>query len=285
MSIFVSTSCLSSLYPYYQILDVYNNLGFNNVELGILKDPSVDVTKIIKRHCFNYIVHHFFPPPKKPFIINLASQNKNILTKSVAQLKKSIDFCAEFNINLFSFHSGFRVDPDPHLKFTVNNIPSYDISFDTFRSSLETLVAYAENNNVKIAIENNVISEYNFINGENKFLLMCELHEFERLFNEISSPNLGILLDLGHLKVTSNLLGFDKNVFIRKIQNKIFAVHVHDNNGKIDEHKCPSQGSWVVQTVGKFFEKNKFPVILESKCTTLHMVKKAVDVLSRNVKN
>ena len=266
MSIYVSTSCLSSKYNYSQILDAYSNLGIKNVELGVCKDSTLDVAKLIKKHNFNYIVHHYFPPPKEPFIVNLASPDKQILRKSIDQMKNSIDFCVDFNINFFSFHAGFRVDPNINLKFNFNNIPEYETSFDTFKESVEKIVDYAERRSVKVAIENNVLSEYNLVDGRNKLLLMCELWEFERLFDEITSKNLGVLLDIGHLKATANLLKFDADEFIDKLKDKVFAVHVHENNGRVDEHRCIKEGDWPLGIVDSYFKNKGIPIVVECKC-------------------
>jgi len=285
MSIFVSTSCLSSIYSYPEILDIYHHLCLDSVELGILSDPHIDIKKLIKKYNFNYTVHHYFPPPRKPFIINLASQDKNILKKSVRQILSSIDFCSKFDIDLFSFHSGFRVDPDMYLRFSQKNIPPYEISFNTFKDSLVTIVDYAEEKNVKIAIENNVLSEYNLIKGQNKFLLMCEVSEFERLFKEILSHKLGVLLDLGHLKVTSNSLGFDKDTFIKKLQSNIYAVHVHENHGRVDEHNCPNKDSWSIEILVKYFNKKKLPIILECKCNKINNLETSLAILGNIIKN
>ena len=266
MSIYVSTSCLSNKYNFQQTLDIYSKLDIKNVELGVCKDSTLDVTKLIKKYNFNYIVHHYFPPPKKPFIINLASQDKQIHGKSIDQMIKSIDFCADLNIDFFSFHAGFRIDPDINLKFNFNNIPEYKNSFNIFKESVEKIVDYAERRCVKVAIENNVLSEYNLVDGQNKLLLMCELWEFERLFSEINSKNLGVLLDIGHLKVTANLLKFDANKFIGKLKDKIFAVHVHENNGRLDEHKCIREGDWSLGIVDSYFKNKNIPIVLECKC-------------------
>lgn len=263
---YYSTSCLSNRYTFSQILDIYSELGIKNVELGVCKEPDIDLN-ILRKHDFNYIVHHYFPPPEKPFIINLASQNDEIRDKSVFQIIKSIDFCTDFGINFFSFHAGFRIDPDVNFKFAHynNNIPEYETSFNTFKESVLGIVDYAERNGVKVAIENNVIQEHNLVDGQNKLLLMCELWEFKRLFDEIRSDKLGILLDLGHLKINSNVLNFDREEFISRLRNKTFAIHLHENNGRVDEHKCIKRTDWSVAMVHKYFY-NDVPVILECRC-------------------
>lgn len=285
MSIYVSTSCLSTKYDLSQILDIYDKLGIKNIELGVCKDYSTDVLKLLKKHNFNYIVHHYFPPPKKPFIINLASQNKSILKKSIDQIIKSIDFCGDFNINLFSFHAGFSIDPDINLKFNFNNIPEYQSSFSTFKESVMKISDYAERRSVKVAVENNVLSEYNLIDGQNILLLMCELWEFERIFNELPSRNLGVLLDIGHLKVTSNLLNSDADEFIHKMEDKTIAVHVHENNGRVDAHRCLREGDRSLTIVNGYFKNKDIPIILECKCSDIKELENALMLLKGSVRN
>ncbi len=278
MSIYVSTSCLSNKYDFSQLLDIYTKLGIKNVELGVYMASNINLD-IFKKYSFNYMVHHYFPPPKNPFIINLASQNKQILERSIEQIKKSIDFCTDFNITFFSFHAGFRVDPDINLRFSFDNISEYESSFNIFKESIEKIVDYAERMDVKIAIENNVLSEYNLIDGKNKLLLMCELWEFERIFNKITSKNLGVLLDIGHLKVTSNLLRFDADEFIYKLKDKIFAVHVSENNGRVDEHRCFRKGDWSLAIVNSYFKNKDVPIVLECKCNDEKELKNALMLL------
>lgn len=262
MQLYFSTLCLSRKYKFSQILDIYNKLGIKNVELGLCNEHGVDLN-ILKKHNFKYTVHNYFPPPEEPFVINLASQDKRIREKSKVQIKNSIDLCADFNINFFSFHAGFRIDPDINFKFNPYNIPEYETSFNTFKESVEEIADYAERSGVKVAIENNALSEYNLVDGQNKLLLMCELWEFERLFGEIRSANLGILLDIGHLKLTSNLLKYDANEFINKLKDKILAVHIHENNGRMDEHRCIKEGDWSLAILNKHFKNSDMPVILE----------------------
>ena len=279
MKIYVSTSCLINEYNFLKILDIFSMLGIQNVELGVLIDHNENLVKLLKQYNFNYIVHHYFPPGKEPFIINLASQNKQILKKSIDQIIKSIDFCNDYNIKIFSFHAGFRVDPDINLKFDLNNIAEYQTSFNTFKESVLKIADYARGKNVKVAIENNVLSKYNLVDGRNKLLLMCEAWEFKKLFQEIKLENLGILLDLGHLKISSNILKFNANNFIENLKNKIFLVHIHENNGEVDEHKCIKKGDWSLKVVQKYFKSLDIPVVLECKCNSKKELNNSLKIL------
>ena len=285
MKLYVSTSCLANKYNLSNILSIYDKLNIQDIELGVFKYCDFGAINLLKQFNFNYIVHHYFPPPKDPFIINLASQNKQILQKSIDQIIKSIDFCNDYNIKIFSFHAGFRVDPDMNLKFDLNNIIEYQTSFNTFKKSVLKIADYAGKKDVKVAIENNVLSKYNLVDGLNKLLLMCETWEFEKLFQEIKLENLGILLDLGHLKITSILLKFNANNFIENLKNKIFLVHIHENDGEVDEHKCIKEGDWSLKVIQKYFKILDIPVVLECKCNSKKELENTLKILKEYNKN
>lgn len=266
MTVYVSTLCLPYL-NYRRRLDVYNRLGLTHIELGVCLDSSINSYNLINQYACNYIVHHLFPPPKREFILNLASPNTDLRKLSIAQICNSIDFCSQFGISLFTFHSGFRVDPDKKFRFRVNGIPPYKQSMDFFRKSLCIVLNHAVKKNVRIAIENNVVCSKHLLDDFSNFLLMSELSEFEILFAEFKSPYFGLLLDLGHLKVSSHTLHFDPNEFIASLENVVFAIHVHENNSKDDQHLVFDEQDWVYDILTRFFKHRDIPIVIEAKCS------------------
>lgn len=63
--------------------------------------------------------------------------------------------------------------------------------------------------------------------------LIKSVSEFERLFSEVSGEFIGVCLDIGHL----NLVVGDKwSEFIDRLHKLIKSTHLHDNNGRLDEH-------------------------------------------------
>jgi len=273
MPIYTSTSCLANGSNVFDVLELYNRAGLRNVELGASHKyiDSLSPAKF-KQYDFVFITHHYFPPPKEPFIVNLASQDSMILKRSKEQINRSIKFCHDLAIKLFTFHAGFRVDPDNKLQFPrAQPVTPYETAFDTFVESVDEINSYAQQMAVRIAIENNVLSDYNVIDGQNPFLLLCEAEEFERLWQKIPSANVGILLDLGHLKVTSHWLGFDKYKFIDRVKDRVFAIHIHENNEQIDEHRALDETSWCFEIIGKECFAN-FPIVLESTKLTIDQI-------------
>ena len=80
--------------------------------------------------------------------------------------------------------------------------------------------------------------------------------------------NIGLLLDLGHLNIASNYLGFDKYTFLdelfNKFSHKIFEIHMSGNNGTVDNHSVNEIDSWQIKFLEKNHQKIKnIPITLE----------------------
>ena len=80
-------------------------------------------------------------------------------------------------------------------------------------------------------------------------LLLQETDEFVALFEQIDAPNLGILLDTGHLNVSAHTLGFDRMGFVETLAPLVRALHVHDNDGTADQHQPVQPGSWGLEAL------------------------------------
>jgi len=91
------------------------------------------------------------------------------------------------------------------------------------------------------------------------------------------------LLDLGHLKVTSHWLSFDKYEFIDKVKDRVFAIHIHENNGLVDEHKALDESSWCLEVIGRH-EFAGVLLILESMNLSIEKIVRSKDLVERHVK-
>lgn len=288
MPIYVSTLCLANENNVFQILETYAKAGLRNIELSA--DPTVagfeyidDLSPIkFKRYNFNFIAHHLFPPLKEPFTPNLASQNPVILKRSKAQIKSSIEFCHSLGIELFTFHGGFRFDPDNKRRFCEDEVITpedqaitlYERAFNTLIESVDEINSYAQQMRVRIAIENRPLDR------RRRFPMPCEAEELKRICERVASPNMGALVDLGHVKVTSHWLKRDKYDFVDKIKDKIFAFHVDENNGYADEHKKLDEASWCFKIIGgKYF--TKIPMILETLKLTISEITQQVSLIEK----
>jgi len=154
--------------------------------------------------------------------------------RSIAVCKRGIDLCHKFGGRLYSFHPGFRVLRTLGLDFEIagEDIVSYDAAFGKFTRSIEGIVAYAKSRGVKIALEN--------LEHKNEAYMMTRPEEFAH-FQDIF-PEVGVLLDMGHLKIASNRLGFKASDFLRTVQDNVLEVHIHENDGEKDLHREPLKG-------------------------------------------
>jgi len=67
--------------------------GYRNIELSggtrYYKDYESDLLDLKKKYSLNFLIHNYFPPPKEPFILNLASLDTDVYEKKFKSLKKS----------------------------------------------------------------------------------------------------------------------------------------------------------------------------------------------------
>lgn len=260
---YVSTSCLEHR-GYVDTVNAYATAGFDRVELGYCHD-CVNVCKWVESLEGDILAHNYFLPRADPFVLNLASPDETILQRSIAYVQDAIEFCSNHGIPSYSIHAGFRVDPTLSLKFTTSTVPPFETSFETFVESLRTVLHDAERNDVSLWIENNVVTAEN-VHRNSPLLMFSEPGEFSRLFDRIDSNQLGVLLDTGHLKVSSTTLQFDPTEFISEVSDHVEAVHLHTNDGLKDQHEPVTGEDDILMNLDQFLDQ---PIIIESRFDSL----------------
>jgi len=212
---------------------------YENNQLVKLKDLQIE-------YGINFKVHNYFPPPSIPFVFNLGSLNKDIASLSINHAKKAIDYSMELGSNIYSFHAGFLLDPGvSELGETITSRGLYDRkeSMKVFIDRVNDLSEYANSKKVSLLIENNVVSSSNFKQFSGDPLLMTSSHECEYIMENTPS-NVNLLVDVAHLKVSSQSLGLDPILFLNKCKKWIRAYHLSDNNGMEDENKSFDSNAW-----------------------------------------
>ena len=272
--IYVSTNCLQNPVNAIDVLQKYEKANIENVELGSVH-AFFDIKKL-KQFNFNFIIHGYFPPPKIKLIFNLASQNKIIQKRSIKLAKDAIDLCCEIESPLYTFHAGFTVDPKKlGSPFVQNKMIKKEISMQIFIESVTNIIEHAKKRGIKIAIEPNVVQEFNLTNNENKLLLLADIDEIKQFSKIFKKKDVGILLDLGHTAVTSHWLNFDKNEFVKTCLDNTVAVHVSNNNGKKDQHKSLTKNCWQTSQLKLF--KN-LPITLETMNLNVTQIKNNIKI-------
>ncbi len=251
--IFVSTGGTRSR----TALDVAVNFyqaGINSVELsGGQHDVNFDsnlqkVAKYIKLQ-----IHNYFPPPKIPYVFNLAADDPVIAKLSIDQVQSGIDIASRLDRRVYSFHAGFRINPLPSE--LGKGLARYALlerskSLQLFRERVFMLSDVAQNFGVQLLIENNVLTAENFsAYGEDPLLFTRSDEIIE--FMKFAPSNVGILLDVAHLKVSANTLNFCKYKAHEELLPYIKAYHLSDNNGKYDSNQRVLPNSWFWDVINR----------------------------------
>jgi sugar phosphate isomerase/epimerase len=202
---------------------------------------------------FNIALHNYFPVPKKPFVFNLASFDNEIITQSMEHAKKAITLSAKYGDQFYSFHAGYLLDPDVSelgKKIASKRLNPREAGLSQFIKHVNELALFAQDYNITLLIENNVLSQKNFESFNCNPLLMTGPDETRQIFNQVSE-NVKLLIDVAHLKVSANTLGFDAVAYLYDFSNITTAYHISDNNGLEDSNEPFSQDSWFVNHIRK----------------------------------
>ena len=237
--------------PLTDIIQVASKAGISNIELSsdaVYTDQMWKEVPVSRQTLgMRYLIHNYFPTPAVPFVLNLASNEKEVLQRSLEHCRLAIRLCAEVGAPFYSVHSGFCFHAGPaHLgqkQTELKRIPMQEAE-NIFIDAIGSLADAAAASGVGLAIENNVLAPFNLVNGENGMYLAITDTDILRILKKAGRSNLKLLLDTGHLHVSSKSLGFDAVQFIRNVADHILAVHLSDNDGTRDNNQPIHADSW-----------------------------------------
>lgn len=253
MKIYLSTGGFQNKSP-SEIVSIFKKNKISNVEISGGKFEISFFKKINKfyKNNINLMMHNYFPYYKKSFVFNLASQNKKIIKRSLNLAKNGIRINSKLNSEYYAIHAGFLFDPKVNMlgdKPVPKQIINRRIALQNFIKNVKILSKYAYKKKIKLLIENNVVSANQYLKYNYK-PLMCDVDE--SLFIMKNTPeNVSLLLDFGHLKVSSNSLSFSKKKYIKKLNKYISAYHLSENNSKSDDNLKFKRNSWFWKYIKK----------------------------------
>lgn len=201
--------------------------------------------------------HNYFPAPQVPFVLNLASSDKNIREISVRHCMHGLELSKKAGAPFFSAHAGFCVDPNPdELGRKLNLSKPFDRNehWEIFKQSLHTVCVEAEKMGLRFLIENNVLAPVNVHPDGSNPLFCCDAEEMLRMLKGVNEPSLGLLIDTAHIKVSANTLKFSKEEAIRTLQDQIGCVHHSDNDGSFDTNDKMNEDYWFLPFVKDFVD-------------------------------
>jgi sugar phosphate isomerase/epimerase len=223
------TECLLKIETAY--IEVVDD-GFHTLDRGrvsVLKD-------IGKSYNLKFSVHAPFAD------INIASPSKPILKAMLKRLKKSIAYAKDLDAYVWIFHPGLKT-----------GVSMFYPGMDWLQNCKTTQLLFkiADNYGVKIAIEN-VPEPYPF--------LLKSVDDFTRFYGEVHE-DIGLVLDVGHANINGQIEGF-----LKIFADRIVHIHVHDNDGRSDQHLGVGYGTVDWQKFAKTLKEISYDkiVVIES---------------------
>lgn len=147
---------------------------------------------------------------------SIAAGDETRRKAAVAEVAATLNVAATIPFTYLVVHLGI---PDGQAAAATDNQP------DAARRSVEEIVGLASEVNVRVALE--VMP-----NALSSASSLCHLIE-----DQLEGLDVGICLDYGH----AHLMG-DLGDAIETVSGHLFTTHVHDNDGRKDDHRVPFSG-------------------------------------------
>lgn len=268
MKIYVSSGAfLSRQLP--EILILCDRYGLD-LELG----PSIPFMKGMEKiiegleSCCLFLVHNYFPPPQKPFVLNLASTDVDTWEKSLDHCLRAIDLCVKIGSPFYSVHAGFAMHLNPEdlgnpssqrAIFDERSIPRFE-AYSCFLRAIKIIGTYARERGLGLLVENNVSAVEN-LDPQNKSPFLLSSHgELLDFLEEVKDLGVRLLLDVGHAKVSAHTFGECPEVFFESLSPYVEALHLSENDGLRDSNCAFNESSWFLKYIKNFKEK---PIVIE----------------------
>jgi sugar phosphate isomerase/epimerase len=244
--IYISTGGVSASSAAETALEFYQH-GIPAVELsGGAYSGTYETDLLALGKDLSLQVHNYYPPPPQPFVFNLASSDPALTERSVQHVRKATQLAVKLRRPIYSFHAGFRINPRvAELGQPLGHHVLRDraAALEQFGEKMLLLAEEARREGVTLLVENNVLNAVNMAKFGEDPLLMTHPDEIIEFMGSMPS-NVGVLLDVAHLKVSAQTLGFDAVAAHDQVKPWIKAYHLSDNDGTADTNKIVTLDSW-----------------------------------------
>ena len=169
----------------------------------------------------NIKVHSYHLPfsPENGFDISRGTlQRAPTEINAIDEFKLSLDVMSYLGGKIAILHPGD----------TMRSSEEKEERYKNSRENIGRILEYCEKNKIKLAVENMPSGKM----GE-RISDICDL------ISDFNSEYIGICFDTSH----ANMASGDAPNEIKKCKNKLFTIHVSDNNGKKDQHYLPFSGN------------------------------------------
>jgi len=282
-----------------QVVGELIGLGVINIELSgnllLYRGWEEELVSIKQKQGLNLLMHNYFPPPlAESFVLNLASNRSDIRESNFKLISEAVRLMDNLTVPLYSIHSGQHIDvvpKDNNVGFELDNNSELDKSAaeNMLYQNIDYLMSGFFKRKHKFAVENFFPFEFS---KEKDYTLISKPDEILNFIKFSQKyPNLGLLLDLGHLSIAADVFNFDPEVFTREIffdyPDKLFELHLSENEGRSDSHRVHKTNSWQFNLLEEQLQRiRNIPVIFEwhSKTNTKEEIIKGLEMIKDRFK-
>lgn len=289
MHIYISTGAFQTR-SLPEILRLCKQGDIGQLELSSGLDFIEDIDLVIEqaRQFGPLLIHNYFPAPAAPFVLNLASNDDIEAEQSMRLCRRAIDICQRVGAPFYSVHSGFVVpisvdslgDAQAQAGLCIDKPEAHERAYAVFGQRIAELSTYAAAKNIRLLIENNVLTSHNISSSGQVQLLMASPAELVQFFKDYADGNLGLLLDVGHLNVAARTLGLDRASYMAALAPYVEAFHLSDNDGLHDSNRPIGDDAWYLKHL-KHFPDARF--VLEAYNLSISQIKQQRDLISRHI--
>ena len=235
--------------PIEETITTLEDAGFTNFEIsgGKINSSSITELKKYRARGMNFLLHNYcLTYGNENFVLNLGSENDIIFQMSDRLIRRSLQVSSELEAGYYAVHAPFCIDPNiSHLGkgFPISKMKKHSETINLFSDRINNIHKYAQHLGVKLAVENNVYSAVDHAKFGDVSPFVGTGTDIELLFENVD-PNVGLLLDLGHLKVSSKSMNFGLVETFNSVSKKISGYHFSDNNGISDANEPFDMFSW-----------------------------------------
>lgn len=299
-NIFVSTACLKGDKSYERVLNEFLNNDIKCIELtGVhpyLNNNQLELLllKYIQKGV-SFTFHNYFPPPKKPIVLNYLTQNFDLKKECQEIILNAVNLAKKTGVKTYAFHPGYyreaEINSKGYFDFYGKSRKKFEDGFEIFKNDFvdfyKSLNIDNKNNEIFLGFEN----LFPNADGTNDSF-MCTYDEISRIFDYAAKEkiNLKLLIDLGHLAISSNILKFDKYEFLHKIidnyGNRVFEIHISENDQKNDLHNRVDSNSWQLDALKLFKKLKNFNEIIftyESRGMSISEIRSDLELIKKSL--
>lgn len=161
-----------------------------------------------------------FNPAQFRYPFSLCSPIENIRMDSVQYIKGAIEMGVRLGASIINIFPGHTLH-DQDL----------DDGWERLADSLNRICEFAGHYNVLIALEPGNKYQTDLIN--------TTLHALD-MIDQLGCDNLGVLFDCGN----ASIVGEDTLTAIENLSDRLFYLHINDNDGKKDQKLIPGHGQF-----------------------------------------